>query len=81
MHTSGIAVRRGQLAPGDLVFFNTSGRPYSHVGIYVNRGRFVHAPKPGAAVRVEKMSSTYWSRRYNGARRIAADDTSDSAAR
>jgi hypothetical protein len=69
---AGRAVDRRHLEPGDLVFYNTRARPFSHVGIYVGDGRFIHAPKPGATVRVERMTSTYWSKRYEGARRIAA---------
>jgi cell wall-associated NlpC family hydrolase len=63
-----------ELKPGDLVFYNTRNRPFSHVGIYVGDGRFIHAPKPGASVRVERMSVGYWSKRYQGARRIALPD-------
>lgn len=59
------------LQPGDLVFYNTLDRPFSHVGIYLGDGRFIHAPKTGAAVRVESLKSAYWSTRWNGARRIA----------
>jgi cell wall-associated NlpC family hydrolase len=70
---SGRAVRRGELRPGDLVFYNTRNRPFSHVGIYLGEGRFVHSPKPGAAVRVERMAVGYWSKRYEGARRIVPD--------
>ena len=44
----GTPVKRADLAPGDLVFYNTRNEPYSHVGMYVGNGRFVHAPKPGA---------------------------------
>ena len=58
------------LAAGDLVFYNTERQPYSHVGIYLGDQRFIHAPKPGAAVRVEDMRTAYWSRRYDGARRV-----------
>jgi cell wall-associated NlpC family hydrolase len=57
------------LAPGDLVFFDTLRRANSHVGIYVGNGRFVHAPRTGAQVRVEDMRSAYWASRFNGARR------------
>jgi cell wall-associated NlpC family hydrolase len=64
-------VDRAALAPGDLVFFNTLKRAYSHVGIYVGEGKFVHAPRTGAAVRVEDMRSTYWASRYDGGRRVA----------
>ncbi|MCS6811937.1 MAG: C40 family peptidase [Tepidimonas sp.] len=58
------------LSPGDLVFFNTSGRPYSHVGIYVGQGRFVHSPRPGAQVRLERLDAAYWRARFDGARRV-----------
>ena len=66
----GKPVSSAQLEIGDLVFYNTLKQPYSHVGIYLGDGRFIHAPKEGAAVRVERMSSTYWTKRYDGARRI-----------
>lgn len=65
-------VRRDSLQPGDLVFFNTLRRTYSHVGIYLGDGKFIHAPRVGARVRVEDMGSAYWSRRYTGARRADA---------
>lgn len=60
-----------ELQPGDLVFFNTVRRAFSHVGIYVGDGKFVHSPKPGAQVRVEDMGVGYWQRRFDGARRVA----------
>lgn len=66
------AVARGELQPGDLVFFNTLRRTYSHVGIYVGDGRFIHAPRTGAQVRIESLSLPYWSRRFTGARRALA---------
>jgi len=58
------------LEAGDLVFYNTERRPYSHVGIYLGDQRFIHAPRPGAAVRVESMRAAYWVRRFDGGRRI-----------
>ncbi len=58
------------LAAGDLVFFNTLGRRYSHVGIYIGGDHFVHAPTRGGRVRVERLSDPYWTARYNGARRV-----------
>ena len=64
-----LQVPRDELEPGDLVFFNTLRRTFSHVGIYVGDGRFVHAPRSGAEVRLEDMRTAYWSRRYDGARR------------
>jgi cell wall-associated NlpC family hydrolase len=65
------AVERQALQPGDLVFFNTLKRAFSHVGIYIGDGRFIHSPRSGQSVRVEEMDSPYWSRRFNGARRVA----------
>lgn len=67
----GKPVRLRELRPGDLLFYNTRHHPYSHVGIYVGSGRFVHAPRPGARVRVEDLGKRYWRSRFNGARRIA----------
>jgi cell wall-associated NlpC family hydrolase len=63
-------VDRNDLQPGDLVFFNTLRRAFSHVGIYIGDGKFIHSPKPGAEVRVENMGIGYWSRRFDGARRV-----------
>lgn len=71
---AGHEVDRRDLQPGDLVFFNTMKRAFSHVGIYVGDGKFIHSPKPGAQVRVEDMGVRYWSTRYNGARRVVAQD-------
>ena len=64
-------IDRSDLKPGDLVFFNTMRRAFSHVGIYLGDGKFIHAPKPGAEVRVEDMGVSYWARRFDGARRVA----------
>ena len=66
----GKAVRLKELVPGDLVFYNTRNRPYSHVGIYLGEGRFVHAPRSGAHVRVESVETRYWRARFNGGRRL-----------
>ena len=66
---SGRAVDKLSLAPGDLVFFNTSNRPYSHVGIYIGEGRFVHAPSAASGrVRIDRLSSSYFSPRFDAAR-------------
>ena len=71
-------IDRSDLQPGDLVFFNTMRRAFSHVGIYIGDGQFIHAPKPGAEVRVESLSLAYWSRRFDGARRVPVEsDTAD----
>ena len=69
----GKSVDRSKLLLGDLVFYNTERQPFSHVGIYLGDGRFVHAPRSGASVRVEKMASSYWTKRYDGARRILVE--------
>lgn len=63
-------IERSELQPGDLVFFNTMRRAFSHVGIYVGEGKFIHSPRPGSEVRVESMSLAYWTRRFDGARRV-----------
>ncbi|MFY8104364.1 MAG: C40 family peptidase [Ramlibacter sp.] len=74
------AIDRQDLKPGDLVFFNTMRRAFSHVGIYVGEGKFIHSPKPGAEVRVEDMGGSYWRRRFDGARRVlGVADASPSA--
>jgi len=68
-------VARDALQPGDLVFFNTQQRTFSHVGIYLGDGRFIHAPRTGAQIRAESLAASYWSRRYTGARRAVAAAT------
>ncbi len=66
----GQPVQRSALRPGDLVFYNTQRREYSHVGIYLGEDRFIHAPSNGGEVRVENLHAGYWLRRYSGARRV-----------
>jgi len=61
-----------ELRPGDLVFFNTLKRTFSHVGIYIGEGRFIHSPRSGAEVRIEDMRMAYWQHRFTGARRVDA---------
>ena len=63
-------IEKHELAPGDVVFFNTMARRYSHVGIYLGNGRFIHAPRAGAVIRIENMEISYWKQRFNGARRV-----------
>ena len=58
------------LQPGDLVFYNTLRRAFSHVGIYLGDNKFIHAPSTGGQVRIESMDVGYWKSRFNGARRI-----------
>ncbi|MGH8831541.1 MAG: C40 family peptidase [Polaromonas sp.] len=67
------SIDKKDLQPGDLVFFNTLKRAFSHVGIYVGNGKFIHSPKPGAEVRVEDMGVNYWAHRFDGARRVQAE--------
>lgn len=70
MSRVGEPVRRRDLSPGDLVFFDTLREPYSHVGIYLGENRFIHAPSNGGRVEIVSMTERYWTRRYNGARRV-----------
>ena len=69
----GNVIDKNELKAGDLVFFNTMRRAFSHVGIYLGDNRFLHAPRTGAEIRVEDMSQSYWVKRYNGARRVVTD--------
>lgn len=66
-------VKRSDLQPGDLVFFNTLGRPFSHVGIYIGDGRFVHAPSSRGRVRIEKLANPYFAQRFEGGRALLGD--------
>ena len=68
------SVGRSEIKPGDLLFFNTLGRTFSHVGIYMGDGKFIHAPRTGSHVRIENIRSHYWSRHFTGARRALVDD-------
>jgi cell wall-associated NlpC family hydrolase len=70
MARHGHRVAANQLRPGDLIFFNTLGTPFSHVGIYVGQGRFAHAPSTGGRVRIVEIKQRYWSTRFSGARRL-----------
>jgi cell wall-associated NlpC family hydrolase len=63
-------IKQDELKPGDLVFFNTMRRAFSHVGIYMGDGKFIHSPRAGKSVRVEDMREAYWQKRFNGARRV-----------
>jgi cell wall-associated NlpC family hydrolase len=72
MSRVGESVDRHSLEPGDLVFFNTLRRAFSHVGIYIGDNQFVHAPARGKTVTIASMDDRYWSRRFNGARRLLA---------
>lgn len=65
-------IDKSELKPGDLVFFNTMKRTFSHVGIYLGEGKFIHSPRSGATVRIEDMRIPYWNVRFDGARRVPA---------
>lgn len=79
----GKSINRSELVPGDLVFFNTRGFSYSHVGMYMGNGKFIHAPRTGKNIEVANINQSYWNGRFNGARRVnrstaaQAADTSD----
>ncbi|MDN7178865.1 C40 family peptidase [Caballeronia sp. SEWSISQ10-4 2] len=72
MSRMGEKVRVSELKPGDLVFFNTMRRSFSHVGIYIGDNKFVHSPSTGSTIRVDDMDNSYWEKRYTGARRVEA---------
>lgn len=67
---SSLPVEAGQLQRGDLVFFNTSGRAFSHMGIYIGNRQFVHAPSTGGTVRTASMDNSYFSARFDGGRTL-----------
>lgn len=67
----GREIERDELKAGDLVFFNTRGFRYSHVGIYLGNNKFIHAPRTGKNIEVANMGNSYWAGRYNGARRVS----------
>jgi hypothetical protein len=74
-------IDKSELKPGDLVFFNTMKRTFSHVGIYLGDNKFIHSPRSGASVRIEDMRIPYWNVRFDGARRVQGDDTAASKQR
>ena len=74
MAGQGLRVDRKDLQPGDLVFFNTRGRPNSHVGFYLGEGKFIHSPQRGTRVRVNDLAERYFSRRFTAARRLLTQE-------
>ena len=68
-HT-GVMIHRNELRTGDLVFFHTKGKRISHVGIYLDNGRFIHSPSTGKRVRVDGLDDHYWAQHYAGAKRL-----------
>jgi cell wall-associated NlpC family hydrolase len=73
MSRLGSRISREKLAPGDLVFFNTRGGKFTHVGIYVNDSQFIHSPMPGTRVTVSRMDSAYYRHRFTYAVRIPTE--------
>ena len=74
MSKKGSSIGQQAPAPGDLIFFNTTGERYSHAGIYVGQGRFVHAPSAGGTVRLDRIDTPYWAARFTEARRIVPNN-------
>lgn len=66
----GREVALNQVRAGDLVFFNTLGRPFSHVGIYLGKGEFIHAPNSRGQVRIDRITQRYWAQRFETARSL-----------
>jgi cell wall-associated NlpC family hydrolase len=75
MSRVGEKVSMSNLKPGDLVFFNTMRRTFSHVGIYIGDNKFVHSPSTGSTIRVDDLDDGYWEKRFTGARRIETSFT------
>ena len=70
-------VEKEALKPGDLVFFNTLGRKFSHVGIYLGDDRFIHSPRAGSKVQIVRITDAYWAKRYNGGRRVTQESVAE----
>ena len=72
MSLHGQSIGLNELRPGDLVFFNTLKKQFSHVGIYLGDNHFIHAPSSGKTVQVDNLDDSYWSHHFTGARRLDA---------
>ena len=70
MATLRLPVSLSDIKPGDLVFFNTLGRNFSHVGVYLGEGRFLHASSGQRRVTLSSLSERYFRERFEGARRL-----------
>ncbi|MDU0809869.1 MAG: C40 family peptidase [Burkholderia sp.] len=70
MSRIGEKIHVNDMKPGDLVFFNTMNRKFSHVGIYIGSEKFVHSPSTGNTIRVDYLNGNYWKKRFSGVRRI-----------
>jgi cell wall-associated NlpC family hydrolase len=66
----GLKVARKDLKPGDLVFFKIHSRNVDHVAIYMGHDRFIHAPRRGESVRIDRLSQPYWKTRFASAKRV-----------
>ncbi|MNP57007.1 Murein DD-endopeptidase MepS/Murein LD-carboxypeptidase precursor [compost metagenome] len=75
----GTAVSRDEMRPGDLVFFNTSGKGVSHVGIFVGSGKFAHASSSRGVI-ISSLSESYYAKRYIGAKRVMSTEKYQAAA-
>lgn len=76
---AGRPVSRTDIQPGDVLFFNTRGFDYSHNALYLGNGKFIHAPRTGKNIEIANLSSSYWSSRFNGARRMSRGGNISSA--
>jgi cell wall-associated NlpC family hydrolase len=68
-----LEIAPSDLKPGDLVFFNTLQKAFSHVGIYIGNNQFIHAPSSGQTIKVEMLDKQYWVSRFSGARRVGEE--------
>ncbi|MBN8727116.1 MAG: C40 family peptidase [Xanthomonadales bacterium] len=66
---NGSSISRSEMKTGDLVFFRTHGKRISHVGIYLDHGRFIHSPSSGKRISISRLDEAYWAKRFAGARR------------
>ena len=70
LRSQSMLIRAAHLRRGDLVFFDQEGKKFSHVGLYLGDGRFVHAPSSGGRVRIDRLDAQYWQRHFVEAMRI-----------
>ena len=80
MYSQGTSVKKSELEPGDLVFFNTSGKRISHVGIYIGSGKFIHASTSKGVIKTSINDKYYWGNKYVGAKRVANFSTAEAIA-
>ncbi len=73
-------IHKAQLKPGDLVFFKTMKKAFSHVGIYLGNNRFIHAASSkSGVVMISSLDDAYWAHKYDGARRLLASRPDETA--